>query len=222
MTTVVPFDWPARNRRNAYEKSAKENRLAIAMNVTSGRGMPRKVTRRGCFGVGARAGSRTGNTMGAQRAGGIGESTGKNLHERDDAIREPFLDSDDEGVRAEDLNQKERENRQNHFATDVREKGHNPQDDDIRGESVRERSPGGGHMPHAGTGWKKNATAITAYTMTSNAPSYQLLRPSDTTAATTAVAKATDAISKISKSRVMTFAVSKETKTRIGATNRAT
>src|SRR5437899_11475943 len=71
MTTVVPFDWPARNRRNAYEKSAKENRLAIAMNVTSGRGMPRNVTRRGRFGVGVRAGSRTNNTMRTERAAGI-------------------------------------------------------------------------------------------------------------------------------------------------------
>ena len=71
---MVPFDWPARNRRNAYEKSAKENRLAIAMNVTSGRGMPRNVTRRGCFGAGARAGSRTNNTMRTERAAGIAAS----------------------------------------------------------------------------------------------------------------------------------------------------
>src|SRR2546426_8434748 len=71
MTTVVPFDWPARNRRNAYEKTAKETRLAIAMNVTSGGGMPRNVTRRGRFGVGVRAGSRTNNTMRTERAAGI-------------------------------------------------------------------------------------------------------------------------------------------------------
>src|SRR2546429_9974209 len=75
---------------------------------------------------------------------------------------------------------------------------------------------------HAKGGGKKNATATTAYPITSNAPSYQLLRPSETTAATTAVAKANDASSKISKSSVMTFAVSRETKTRIGATNNAT
>src|SRR2546428_737475 len=80
----------------------------------------------------------------------------------------------------------------------------------------------GGWRPWAHGGWKKNATAITAYTITSSAPSYQLLRPSETTAATTAVAKAKDASSKISKSRVMTFAVRRETKTRIGATNNAT
>src|SRR2546421_1456841 len=81
-----------------------------------------------------------------------------------------------------------------------------------------------GYRPwaHAEGGWNKNATATTAYTITSNAPSYQLLRPSETTAATTAVAKANDASSKISKSSVMTFAVSRETKTRIGATNNAT
>src|SRR3989449_4700993 len=81
-----------------------------------------------------------------------------------------------------------------------------------------------GYRPwaHAEGGWNKNATATTAYTITSNAPSYQLLRPSETTAATTAVAKAKDASSKISKSRVMTFAVRRETKTRIGATNNAT
>src|SRR2546427_1934962 len=80
----------------------------------------------------------------------------------------------------------------------------------------------GGGRPWAHGGWKKNATAITAYTITSSAPSYQLLRPSETTAATTAVAKTKDASSKISKSRVMTFAVRRETKTRIGATNNAT
>src|SRR5207245_1572445 len=74
---------------------------------------------------------------------------------------------------------------------------------------------------HAGGGWNKNATATTAYTITSNAPSYQLLRPSETTAATTAVAKAREASSKISKSRVITFVVRRETKTRIGATNNA-
>src|SRR5881409_2530332 len=81
-----------------------------------------------------------------------------------------------------------------------------------------------GYRPwaHAEGGWNKNATATTAYTITSNAPSYQLLRPSETTAATTAVAKANDASSKISKSSVMTFAVSRETKTRIRATNNAT
>src|SRR2546429_7220895 len=81
-----------------------------------------------------------------------------------------------------------------------------------------------GYRPwaHAEGGWNKNATAITAYTITSRAPSYQLLRPSETTAATTAVARAKDASSKISKSSVMTFAVSRETKTRIGATNNAT
>src|SRR2546425_13075875 len=81
-----------------------------------------------------------------------------------------------------------------------------------------------GYRPwaHAEGGWNKNATATTAYTITSNAPSYQLLRPSETTAATTAVAKTNDASSKISKSSVMTFAVSRETKTRIGATNSAT
>src|SRR2546427_406571 len=81
-----------------------------------------------------------------------------------------------------------------------------------------------GHRPwsHAGGGWNKDATAIPAYTITSSAPSYQLLRPSETTAATTAVAKTKDASSKISKSRVMTFAVRRETKTRIGATNNAT
>src|SRR5438552_12873674 len=71
MTTVLPFDWPARSRRNAYEKSAKENRLAIAMNVKSGREMPRNVTRRGCFGAGARAGSRTNKTIRTERAAGI-------------------------------------------------------------------------------------------------------------------------------------------------------
>src|SRR5256886_16507721 len=80
----------------------------------------------------------------------------------------------------------------------------------------------GGWRPWAHGGWKKNATAMSAYTITSNAPWYQLLRPSETTAATTAVAKANDASSKISKSSVMTFAVSRETKTRIGATNNAT
>src|SRR3989441_6863907 len=81
-----------------------------------------------------------------------------------------------------------------------------------------------GYRPwaHAEGGWNKNATATTAYTITSSAPSYQLLRPSETTAATTAVAKTKDASSKISKSRVMTFAVRRETKTRIGATNNAT
>src|SRR5438128_8972810 len=81
-----------------------------------------------------------------------------------------------------------------------------------------------GYRPwaHAEGGWNKNATATTAYTITSNAPSYQLLRPSETTAATTAVAKTNDGSSKISKSSVMTFAVSRETKTRIGATNNAT
>src|SRR3989440_12730988 len=80
-----------------------------------------------------------------------------------------------------------------------------------------------GYRPwaHAEGGWNKNATATTAYTITSNAPSYQLLRPSETTAATTADAKANDASSKISKSSVMTFAVSRGTKTRIGATNNA-
>src|SRR5207249_7698829 len=69
-----------------------------------------------------------------------------------------------------------------------------------------------GYRPwaHAEGGWNKNATATTAYTITSNAPSYQLLRPSETTAATTAVAKTNDASSKISKSSVMTFAVSRE------------
>src|SRR5881628_2950016 len=81
-----------------------------------------------------------------------------------------------------------------------------------------------GYRPwaHAEGGWNKNATATTAYTITSNAPSYQLLRTSETTAATTAVAKANDASSKISKSRVMTFAVRRDTNTRIGATNNAT
>src|SRR2546422_9228145 len=81
-----------------------------------------------------------------------------------------------------------------------------------------------GYRPwaHAEGGWNKNATATTASRTTSNAPSYQLLRPSETTAATTAVAKANEASSKISKSSVMTFAVRRETKTRIGATNNAT
>src|SRR2546426_2880028 len=70
ITTVVPFVWPARRRRNAYEKSAKENRLAIAMKVRSGRGMPRKATRRVCDGTRARCGSRTRSTMRTERTAG--------------------------------------------------------------------------------------------------------------------------------------------------------
>src|SRR5206468_3621680 len=142
----------------------------------------------------------------------VGEPPGKDLHERDDAVRRAFLDPHDEGIRSEDLNQEERQDRHDHLAADVGEEGHDPEDDDIRGESVREGSAGGRHGFNGG-GWKKNATAITAYTMTSNAPSYQLLRPSEMTAATTAVARANDASSKISKSSVMTLAVSRTTRT---------
>ena len=38
----------------------------------------------------------------------VGEPPGKDLHERDDAVRKAFLDPHDEGVRSEDLNQEER------------------------------------------------------------------------------------------------------------------
>src|SRR5256885_16207646 len=70
MATVVPWI-PARSRRNAYEKSANEKRLAIPMNVQSGFGIPRKVTRRGCFGVRGRTGSRTRKTMNTESTGGV-------------------------------------------------------------------------------------------------------------------------------------------------------
>src|SRR5256885_6004082 len=68
MATVVPWI-PARSRRNAYEKSANEKRLATPMNVQSGFGIPRKVTRSGCFGVRGRTGSRTRNTMNTEITG---------------------------------------------------------------------------------------------------------------------------------------------------------
>src|SRR3989442_11608962 len=77
MATVVPWI-PARSRRNAYEKSANEKRLAIPMNVQSGFGIPRKVTRRGCFGVRWRTGSRTRQAMKTEiTGGGGGEGRGK-------------------------------------------------------------------------------------------------------------------------------------------------
>src|SRR3990170_3084936 len=60
-----------------------------------------------------------------------------------------------------------------------------------------------------------------AYTMTRRTPSYQLLRPSYATAARTAVDRAIDTSSKISKSRLITCDVRREAKRRTGATNRA-
>src|SRR4030067_367353 len=60
-----------------------------------------------------------------------------------------------------------------------------------------------------------------AYTMTRRRPSYQLLLPSEATAARTPVDRAIDTSSKISKSRVMSSDVRREAKMRNGATNRA-
>src|SRR5207253_2032352 len=65
-------------------------------------------------------------------------TTGKDLREGPDALRDPFHESDDEGVCGEHLYEEERENGQDHLAAHVREERHKPEDDDVRGESVGE------------------------------------------------------------------------------------
>src|SRR6266545_310050 len=67
----VPDCGTARRRRNAYEKSARENKLAIPMNTRSGRGTPRNVTRSGFGGLGSRVGSFTNITMRTEMTAGI-------------------------------------------------------------------------------------------------------------------------------------------------------
>ncbi len=87
--------------------------------------------------------------------GRVGEPSRNDFHERDDAVREPFLQADDEGVRPEDVNQEEGEDRQDHFAADVGEERHDPKDDDVRGESICKRSPGGSHGITAADGRRR-------------------------------------------------------------------
>ena len=67
---------------------------------------------------------------------GVGKPAGEDFHERDDAIGRAFHESDDERARQEDLRQEERKDRQDHLAADVGEEGDDPEDDDVRGESV--------------------------------------------------------------------------------------
>src|SRR5467141_191659 len=88
---------------------------------------------------------------------GVGQTTREDLRESADALRDALHESDDEGIRRQDLDQEEREDGENHLAAHVGEERHEPEYDDVRGESVSEGLAGYHGLTADGTGMRRRS-----------------------------------------------------------------